>query len=379
MSPHVLDRLSAYVDGELSPPDRALVAEHLAGCEECSRRLQTLGVVDAAARALPAEPPPGYFAAFPSRVRRRLEGDTRERSWRMPAWAWAAAAAALLAVVAPLTLMRAPLPGGLPREENALPTPGFAATLPAAPPEAPATASPARPEPRPPELQARTAARAEGNAATPEAVGGGRAAPADAMAPGGAGAASPSVPPPPSAPRLVVESRVPEAKAAFGAPAQTPSPEKDEARPSVAGALTEREARTAPLERGRAQGGESGARDKGQPEALPDVALKRAAPHVPVEADRLYRTLLYRSAQTLTEARELREAWRSFSRLHAEGAPADEARVRVVETGAQAYRLGSDPDDLARLRDDARAYLERKDAAQAVRVRAALEALGLQP
>jgi hypothetical protein len=34
---------------------------------------------------------------------------------------------------------------------------------------------------------------------------------------------------------------------------------------------------------------------------------------------------------------------------------------------------------LARLRDDARAYLERKDAAQAARVRAVLEALGLQP
>jgi hypothetical protein len=51
----------------------------------------------------------------------------------------------------------------------------------------------------------------------------------------------------------------------------------------------------------------------------------------------------------------------------------------VVETGAQAYRLGSDPEDLSRLRDDARAYLERKDAPQAARVRAALEALGLQP
>jgi hypothetical protein len=98
-----------------------------------------------------------------------------------------------------------------------------------------------------------------------------------------------------------------------------------------------------------------------------------------VEAERLYRNLLLRSAQTLGEARELREAWRSFSQLHPEGPSADEARVRVVETGAQAYRLGSDPDDLARLKDDARAYLERKDAAQAARVRAVLEALGLQP
>jgi hypothetical protein len=126
-------------------------------------------------------------------------------------------------------------------------------------------------------------------------------------------------------------------------------------------------------------GDERAATDKGQPEAPPEVALKRAAPRAPAEADRLYRALLFRSAQTLPEARELREAWRSFSRLHPEGAPADEARVRVVETGAQAYRLGSDPEDLSRLRDDARAYLERKDAPQAARVRAALEALGLQP
>jgi len=145
--------------------------------------------------------------------------------------------------------------------------------------------------------------------------------------------------------------------------------------------LTARETGTASIERARPPAGEErGASVKGQPEAPPpEVALKRAAPRATVEADRLFRTLLLRSAQTLGEARELREAWRSFGQLHPEGAPADEARVRVVETGAQAYRLGSDPEDLARLKDDARAYRERKDAVQAGRVRAVLEALGLQP
>jgi anti-sigma factor RsiW len=171
MSAHVLDRLSAYLDGELSPPDRALVAEHLAGCDECSRRLQALTIVDAAARELPAEPPRGYFSSFPGRVRRRLEGDTRERSWRVPAWTWAAAAAALLAVVAPLTLMRSPA-GSVP-EEKAPRALDYAATPPARPPAGvpaekalralgyaatpPAAASPPQPAPGPGEVQARMA------------------------------------------------------------------------------------------------------------------------------------------------------------------------------------------------------------------------------
>ncbi len=384
MSAHVQDRLSAYLDGELSPPDRALVAEHLASCEECSHRLQALGVVDAAARELPAEPPAGYFAAFPSRVRRRLEGGSRERSWRVPAWTWAAAAAALLAVVAPLTLMRARPPGGSPPEEKALPAPGFAATPPAAPTEAPAAAILARPVPRPAEAPAQMAereARAEQNAGPPQAVAGGRAASTDVAAPLVSGAVSPGVPSPFSAPSPLPASRGTEPKAAFAAPAPTPPIEKDEAKPpAAAGAPRERETAAAPLEKVRTPAGEEQrTRERGQPEALPDTALRRAAPRAEVEADRLYRTLLFRSALTLQEARELREAWRSFSRLHPEGAPADEARVRVVEAGAQAYRFGSDPEDLARLRDDARAYLERKDAAQAARVRGVLDALGLQP
>jgi anti-sigma factor RsiW len=397
MSAHVLDRLSAYLDGELSPPDRALVAEHLAGCEECSRRLQALTLVDAAARELPAEPPRGYFSSFPGRVRRRLEGDTRGRSWRVPAWTWAAAAAALLAVVAPLTLLRVRSPAGSIPEEKAprdlynAPTPpaspagvqgekalralGYAATPPAA-------ASPAKPAPGPAELQApmaRPETRAEGSVGTPSRAVGGAELSAEVLAQAGRAAASPGAPPPP--PSLLAENRAPEARAAFGAPAQAPPPEKDEVKPAAGAELARRESGTAPLESPRPAASEDrGVKAKGQLEpAPPEAALKRAAPSPPVDAERLYRSLLFRSAQTLAEARDLREAWRSYSRLHPEGAPADEARVRVVETGAQAYRLGSYPDDLARVREDARAYLGRQDAVQAARVRAVLEELGLQP
>ena len=52
-----------------------------------------------------------------------------------------------------------------------------------------------------------------------------------------------------------------------------------------------------------------------------------------------------------------------------------EARVRAVEAGALAFRLGRDPLDRDRARDDARAYLARPDAAQAARIRALLDTL----
>src|SRR5258708_32247212 len=114
MGPGGLGGVHADRDGEVSPPDGAVGADPVAGCEECSRRLQALGIVDAAARELPAEAPAGYFSAFPGRVRRRLEGDTRERSWRGPARARASAAAPPPALVPALTLPRCLVPQGPP-------------------------------------------------------------------------------------------------------------------------------------------------------------------------------------------------------------------------------------------------------------------------
>ena len=51
----------------------------------------------------------------------------------------------------------------------------------------------------------------------------------------------------------------------------------------------------------------------------------------------------------------------------------------MVETGAAAWRLGSDPRDLVRVRADAAAYLDRGDAAQAARVRQVLATLPPAP
>ena len=75
------------------------------------------------------------------------------------------------------------------------------------------------------------------------------------------------------------------------------------------------------------------------------------------------------------DARLLREAWRNFADENPGHPQADEARVRVVEAGALAYRLGRRPQDRDVALRDAKAYLERPSAPQADRVRAALQTL----
>jgi len=110
VSGHERERLSAYLDGELPPVERAEVTAHLAACPDCAAVLADLAAVDAGAARLPAEAPEGYFDRFPARVVARLEvaPKGRGRPWRPPVWTWAAAAALLLAVVTPLTLNRPP-------------------------------------------------------------------------------------------------------------------------------------------------------------------------------------------------------------------------------------------------------------------------------
>jgi hypothetical protein len=75
------------------------------------------------------------------------------------------------------------------------------------------------------------------------------------------------------------------------------------------------------------------------------------------------------------EARSLREAWRAFVAENPDHAQADEARVRLVEAGVLAYRLGLRPRDREIAQRDASAYLARAATPQAARVRAALKML----
>lgn len=90
------ERLSAYLDGELLPRERAAVAQHLAGCSSCRWEVETLRQTVQWASEMPAVPLPRVFTipaqAAPARARRR---------WRfMPALQGATALVAALLFVA---------------------------------------------------------------------------------------------------------------------------------------------------------------------------------------------------------------------------------------------------------------------------------------
>lgn len=70
------------------------------------------------------------------------------------------------------------------------------------------------------------------------------------------------------------------------------------------------------------------------------------------------------------EARRARDAWRRFVETHPEGPRADVARVRAIEAGVEAYRLGGEEADRVQALRDVDAYLARPDAAQAAHVQA---------
>jgi hypothetical protein len=377
MSAHVLERLSAYLDGELRQEEQAAVREHLGGCAECARELGELATLDDAARALPAEPPPGYFEALPARVRARLEPQRRAPRW--PVWSWAAAAALLLAVLTPAVLYRSRAPASLDSEPPAaaLPTEprsadpsalegeavvGGALSPETQPSSVPMLAVPeskreAEPQPefaRPPSRMLRQERVAP------------RPTPAQPMAPpptvapeaGSAGAvATPPAVALPAEEESAVDDREVAADTVGSAVLQRRVPESDRPREALRD--------EAPRKKAVAEG-----------ERRNTVAglAERRSPLAP--ADALYAQLLAASPPADADAaRDRREAWRAFARDHASHAGADEARVRALEAGGELYRLGQDPRDLESLRADAAAYLARPDAAQPDRVRALLEQL----
>ena len=59
MSEHWTDRLSEYLDGEMSDAERGALERHLEACEACARTLSELRAVAARAAALEDRPPAG--------------------------------------------------------------------------------------------------------------------------------------------------------------------------------------------------------------------------------------------------------------------------------------------------------------------------------
>jgi hypothetical protein len=71
--------------------------------------------------------------------------------------------------------------------------------------------------------------------------------------------------------------------------------------------------------------------------------------------------------------RERREAWRAFIAEHPQSPHVDEAWVRMIEAGLEAWTAGGDPGDYTRARADAAAYLNRDGASHKGRIRRAME------
>lgn len=86
-----LEELSAYLDHELDAGAQARVADHVAGCAGCTRRLDGLRATVHAVRALPMETPTRTFT-IPAERRRSFR-------WAPVGWLGGAAAALLIIVV----------------------------------------------------------------------------------------------------------------------------------------------------------------------------------------------------------------------------------------------------------------------------------------
>lgn len=360
MSAHAVERLAAYLDGELSARDRSEVEAHLGGCAACARQLEELAAVDAAVRDLPADAPPGYFESFPARVRARVGSRPRRAWWGPPVWYAAAAAAVMLAVLAPLTLRREPPPSA-PAAETA-PTPAAALDVAkiSRTDSPPASAPPAKE----PQERAVLADRRSRVAPVPPPGTLAKQEPAAVEAPPPEG--------PQAAAHLAQQAMAaPEAEAPR-APAARAQARRVEEPPG--GRFASSPPAAAERDEGRAEARAADATAREGVAAVPLTAEDRAAAGGSGD-DGAFRELSSRPARTATEARALREAWRAYALAHSAGARADEARVRVVESGVAAYRLGRDPEDLARARADTATYLRRKDAAQAGRVRGLLASL----
>lgn len=334
MSGHERERLSAYLDRELPPDERAAVEAHLSACPECAAFLAELAVVDEAAASLPAEPPEGYFESFPARVRSRLEPpQAASPGRRVPAWTWAAAAALLLAVVTPLTLRQLrPAPAEAPSAPAALQPPGSA-------PEPKRAEEARRPEP-PSTLPFRPVPRGKGG-------------PVPAAAPAPAATA----PVPPAAPREKAEADF----------AREPVP----LPPAPAQAVVARDETAA----ARAPAGnlaDVATAESAAESAEPALSAKKAGPVGGVSEERppedAFRRLEAARPRSAVEWRRLRDEWNAFAAAQPDRLRADEARVRAIVAGRVAWLIGGDESDEDAFRRAAAAYLRREDARQKPRV-----------
>ncbi len=377
MSAHVRESLSAYLDDELLPAERAAIDVHLRDCPECARHLEEVAALDTLARALPAEAPTGYFDDFSARVRARIGVPTpAQRPRRLPVWSLAAAAALLLAVLTP-TLVR---------EQSA-------------PPPAPAADSFAVAPPAQQQLEGGLAGEAAPAVTLAlDAVADKKSAASKTREFRNENGAEADRAPAQEARTRQAPKDVGEELQALGYVASPMEKSKVEARDDARAAGSQPEpatvvaaappvtpgpAATQPsaMLRDEASPGKAAAASELRGGALAyeteTAETKTAARRQNRTADTPvydpFQALLGRRVATAVEARGLREEWRAHA-LTAPAGEADEARVRAIEAGALAVKLSREATDLARLRNDVADYVTRADALQVKRARAALRA-----
>jgi hypothetical protein len=366
--------MSAYIDRELPPSERAGVEAHLRECVECARAVEEMRAVDALARGQDVEAPSGYFEELPGRLRGRLAPPARAR---VPAWTLALAAGLAVAVLAPIVMRARPAPspeGRLAAERSApaqaAPPPATAATPEPAPKAPMSAARPIpptfqAPRPSPPGQPSDRLARRER---------------ADTPAPG-ALQAQPA--PPAEGGAYLIEEQPPAEPSRAG--------ERRPTRPVVQGPGAEPAASSAGLATQEADAAEAEEEEEDAPALVDDSATERdaagrpAAPPPPPAVtaparpgtEERFRALSTRAARSAAEARALRDAWQALVREDPQGPRADEARLRALEAGAAAWRLGRRREDRTQVERDALDYLRRPDGAHKERVRALVA--GLEP
>jgi hypothetical protein len=106
------DKLSEYLDGELSDPDQRAVAAHVAGCAECARALDELRAVTERARSLaPTAPSADLWRGIADRIAsvegaRPIVGDFGSRRRFTFTWPELVAASLLLVLVSGWAALR---------------------------------------------------------------------------------------------------------------------------------------------------------------------------------------------------------------------------------------------------------------------------------
>src|SRR3989304_2066623 len=107
-----LDRLSAYIDRELSPGQAGALEAHLASCSACRRHLQELQATVLALRDLPQAQVPRSFALTPEQAARPAAPPPAPRPAALSTGARLTAASLALVLAAVLVVDIGDLGGG---------------------------------------------------------------------------------------------------------------------------------------------------------------------------------------------------------------------------------------------------------------------------